>query len=65
MRAYGIPRTLDAEYPDKASIKKFGFSAADRCSRADRGKNQARIFWKKRERATIKKMIRGLIFDGA
>jgi hypothetical protein len=59
MKAYGIPRVLDAEFPDKADIKRFGFSTSDRCSRADRGKNKARLIWKKRARADAAKEIRG------
>lgn len=54
MRAYGIPRLLDAEIPDKADIKYFGFSTTDRCSRADRGKNKARLIWRKKARARAK-----------
>jgi hypothetical protein len=58
MKAYGIPRVDDAEWPDKADLKRFGFSATDRCTRADRGKNKARLYWKKRERRIVKEAIR-------
>lgn len=50
MKAYGVPRDPDAEFPDKADIKRFGFSTQDRCSRADRGKNKARLIWRKKAR---------------
>ena len=55
MKAYGVPRVKDAEWPDKADIKLFGFATSDRCSRADRGKNKARKYWKKVARAAIKR----------
>lgn len=58
MKPYGLPRSLDREYPDKADIKRFGASATDRCARADRGKNKARRLWKKAERAHAKNDIR-------
>ena len=58
MKAYGVPRLRDAEFPDKADIKYFGFSTSDRCSRADRGKNDARLRWKKKERRRVKNSIR-------
>jgi hypothetical protein len=47
MRPYGVPRLRDAEYPDKADIKRFGYASSDRCSRKDRGKNKARRVWAK------------------
>ncbi len=50
MKAYGLPRMSGVEYPDKADIKEFGLSTADRCSKADRGKNKARRYWKKKAR---------------
>lgn len=58
MKAYGIPRNLDAEYPDKGSIKMYGRSTSDRCSRADRGKNTSRRIWKKKERAKVAAQMR-------
>jgi len=58
MKAYGIPRNLDAEFPDKGDIKLYGFSTTDRCSKADRGKNKARRLWKKIERTAAKAGIR-------
>ena len=58
MKAYGIPRNLDAEFPDKGDIKLYGFATTDRCSKADRGKNKARRMWKKMERTNAKAMIR-------
>lgn len=63
MKAYGIPRVLDVEFPDKADIKKYGFSTSDRCSRADRGKNKARLIWKKKARAKATREIRLFIFN--
>ena len=57
MKAYGVPRVIEAEYPDLADIKRFGYSTSDRCSRADRGKNKARRVWKKKERAKTKQLI--------
>ena len=58
MKPYGVPRCKDAEYPDLADIKKFGFATEDRCSRKDRGKNEARRYWKKKARAVNKKEVR-------
>lgn len=58
MKAYGVPRFRDTESPDKADIKYYGFSTEDRCSRADRGKNEARLHWKKKERRRVKNSIR-------
>lgn len=57
MKPYGIPRVPDVEYPDKADIKRFGFSTTDRCSKADRGKNSSRRIWKKKERARVKREL--------
>ena len=57
MKPYGVPRVKDAEYPDLVDIKKFGFSTEDRCSRKDRGKNKARMYWKKKARAEGKKEL--------
>lgn len=57
MKPYGIPRVKDAEHPDKADIKRFGFAATDRCARADRGKNEARRIWKKKARAAANRSI--------
>ena len=54
MKPYGVPRLKDTEYPDKADIKRFGFSTPDRCSRADRGKQQSRRIWKKKARAEFR-----------
>ena len=54
MKAYGVPRVPDACFPDKADIKKFGFSTNDRCSKADRGKNSSRRIWKKKARIANK-----------
>ena len=54
MKAYGVPRVPDACFPDKADIKKFGFSTNDRCSKADRGKNNSRRIWKKKARIANK-----------
>jgi len=33
MKAYGLPRMSGVEYPDKADIKEFGLSTADRSLR--------------------------------
>ena len=44
MKAYGVPRNLDLESPDKADIREYGMSTGDRCSKADRGKNKARLW---------------------
>lgn len=55
MKPYGVPRCLDTEHPDKADIKYYGFATTDRCSKADRGKNKARRFWKKKARHDAKK----------
>lgn len=60
MKPYGVPRVKDVEYPDKADIKRFGLAAPDRCARADRGKNEARRIWKKKERAASKQEIHNL-----
>lgn len=57
MKAYGIPRTNDAEFCDKADIKHYGRATQDRCSRADRGKNEARRIWKKVARRAGNKVI--------
>ena len=57
MKAYGVPRICDAEYCDKADIKKYGRSTTDRCSRADRGKNEARRIWAKKARRDGKKEV--------
>jgi hypothetical protein len=54
MKPYGIPRIFGIEFPDKADIKRFGFSTTDRCSRKDRGKNKARRYWKKLARRSVK-----------
>lgn len=54
MKPYGVPRLMDAQWPDKADIKRFGFATSDRCSRADRGKNVARRIWKKKARQAAK-----------
>jgi len=62
MRPYGVPRVKDAEYPDKADIKRFGYaSPADRCSRKDRGKNKARRIWAKADRNAAIREIRNSI----
>ena len=63
MRPYGVPRLLDAQWPDKADIKRFGYSTSDRCSRADRGKNIARRLWKKKARQEAKSHIIDKYFD--
>lgn len=63
MKAYGIPRDRDAEFPDKADIKRFGFSTSDRCSRADKGKNRTRMIWKKKERASANREIRSFVSE--
>lgn len=64
MKAYGIPRVPEAgDYPDKADIKRFGFSTSDRCSKADRGKNKARRMWKKQERTLAKRNIKSEMLD--
>lgn len=55
MKPYGVPRVKDAQFPGKADIKRFGFSTPDRCSRADRGKNEARRIWKKKARQAAKR----------
>jgi len=57
MKPYGIPRNLETEFPDKGDIKLYGFATPDRCSRADRGKQQARLMWKKIERQNAKRAI--------
>lgn len=57
MKAYGIPRNDDVANPDKADIKYYGLSTEDRCSKADRGKNKARRFFKKAERKNADKNI--------
>ena len=57
MKPYGLPRLLDMEHPDKADIKRFGYAAPDRCARADRGKNEARRIWKKKQRAADKREL--------
>lgn len=58
MRPYGIPRLRDAEFPDKADIKRFGYASTDRCSRADRGKNSSRRIWAKKARNASIREIR-------
>lgn len=63
MKPYGVPRLLDAQFPDKADIKRFGFSTTDRCSRADRGKNEARRIWKKKARANAQRTINCSAFE--
>lgn len=55
MKPYGVPRLKDAQRPDKADIKRFGFASQDRCARADRGKNTSRRIWKKRARNLLKR----------
>jgi len=57
MKAYGVPRIIEAAAPDKADIKKFGFTTSDRCSRADRGKKAARRIWKKLARRINQQFI--------
>jgi hypothetical protein len=56
MKAYGVPRVPEASFPDKADIKKFGFSSTDRCLKADRGKNSSRRIWKKKARIENKQI---------
>lgn len=56
MKPYGVPRVPETEYPDKADIKKFGFSTSDRCSKKDRGKTSARRVWKRKARIENKKL---------
>ena len=63
MKAYGIPRTIGAEFPDKADLKTYGLSASDRCARADRGKNRARRYWKGVARRFGKAEIQEAIHD--
>lgn len=58
MKAYGIPKYIETEIPDKDSIQKYGMSTSDRCVRADRGKNKIRRYWKKVERRNIKLEIK-------
>ena len=50
MKPYGVKRLPNLDFPDKADIKYFGISSTDRCSKADRGKNVMRRFWKKKAR---------------
>jgi len=57
MKPYGVPRRKDTENPDKADIKYFGFSSSDRCSKADRGKNESHRIWKKKARAGFKREL--------
>lgn len=54
MKPYGVPRIPELEFPDKADIKRLGISSTDRCSKADRGKNRVRRYWKKRFRRQMK-----------
>lgn len=61
MRAYGIPRVLDTEYPDVADIRKFGFNTST--GGRDYFKNKAskaasRRYYKKRHRLQIKAELR-------
>ncbi len=63
MKAYGVPRECGAEWPDKADLKKYGRSTVDLCTRADRGKNEARRRWKKTDRRSAKDQIR-MALDG-
>ena len=63
MKAYGIPREYGAEWPDKADIKYYGLSTEDRCSRADRGKNKVRRYWKKAARRSGKAELHHMIDD--
>jgi len=58
MKPYGVPRVPEVGFPDKADIKKFGFSTSDRCSRKDRGKNKARRIWKRRARIMNKALTK-------
>lgn len=57
MKAYGIPRRLEIQYPDLADISLYGLSAPDRCARAYRGKKSSLRIWKKKERLAAKKGI--------
>lgn len=58
MKAYGVKRLAERQFPDKADIKYFGLSSSDRCSKKDRGKNFMRRFWAKKARNENKKLCK-------
>lgn len=54
MRGYGLPRTLETEYPDKADICLYGLKGFKVHSKR---KKASRRIWKKRYRLKVKVMI--------
>ena len=68
MRAYGIPRLYEAEWPDKVDIKIFGLNSrkgrqsgrsgeARSSFKNKQAKANSRRIWKKKERAKTNRQI--------
>ena len=68
MKAYGIPRLLDREYPDLADIKYFGMAShvgkykgkggQYRANQHSRALRSCRRYWKRKARAENKLELR-------
>ena len=55
MKPYGVPRILDAEFPDVADIQLFGFSSKHGVRQRPDNKARSRRIWKKKARRDAKK----------
>jgi len=72
MKAYGIPRVLEVEYPDLGDIRRFGFKSSvsrpknksgdhKNSFRNSNSKASTRRIWKKKERINSKVSVRSYI----
>ena len=69
MKAYGVPRTLDVEYPDLLDISNYGLKTSTgqlkskggdyRGSTKTKKRNTNRRLWKKIERQKSKRELQG------
>lgn len=57
MKAYGIPRRSDVEFPDKADAEEFGMKSRVQQQRA-KNKKKVRRSWKKKERARVRSELK-------
>lgn len=61
MKAYGIPRNKDVEYPDLGDIAYYGLKAGQlhpKWTANGDSKKRVRRYWKKRKRRHDKNIIR-------
>lgn len=68
MKAYGLPRNLDIEFPDLLDIQNYALKTSTGQNRSKGGdfrgsvktknRNSTRRIWKKADRANVKKDIR-------